>query len=689
MSYARPSLAALCLIAAACSNTPAPPGGQSKTLVILHTNDEHSHLIGFGPELDDYPAPATAGTGTIKGGVGRRAALLAQERTRATGLMADTLTVSAGDITMGTLMQALTTVSAPDFGAMKALGYDVLNIGNHEFDWGPDRLASAISAQAAKSEGAVPMVSSNIHFPSGGATTTLQPLFDETGADTTKPVHRSWVVTTAGGLKVGFVGIMGADAQRSAPYRLPVQFSLPASGMDSDEAGVMAKLFTEIQPVVDDLRNNKKVDLVVAVSHSGVNAPGDSTGEDNQIARNVTGIDVIVSGHSHTVYPATIEMNPTTNKPVLIQQAGQFGEYLGRIQLSIKDGKVTFDMTNTTILPVDDKIIADPAFNTRLDDAITTLEATKLPSSTQSFLEHALSEVTATAVVDNPQMKGDLYFYPLGTTAFDVIGQQDEKETPLMVLAADAMLTSVEAVAGPTVLAVQARGVVRADLNKGKSGTIAFGDVFRAFPLGISTIDGTVGYPLCRFAILGGELRAALEIVAGYAYSGAPGASGYFLVPAGLKFEYDTNRTPFTSSATALDFLDPSKGRVTKITLAKDHSNLDDYTGANGEVIWDVTAGGFVNSGDPTGLYVVTSSLYIAQFAAGVGVMLKNVAGTATVAPQDTIVMRSDGSELKDYESVASYIYAQSTANGGMLPARYNGSGGPRRDLCSGPLCKP
>ena len=65
----------VCALAAACHQS------NSRRVVLLHTNDEHSHLLGFGPEADEFPIVATrAGTGAIVGGASRRSTILAQER---------------------------------------------------------------------------------------------------------------------------------------------------------------------------------------------------------------------------------------------------------------------------------------------------------------------------------------------------------------------------------------------------------------------------------------------------------------------------------------------------------------------------------------------------------------------------------------------------------------------------------
>ena len=156
-----------------------------RKLVILHTNDEHSHLLGFSPEADDFPPPTAAGSGAIKGGVARRAVVLKTLRDQAAG--ADTLTVSAGDNMMGTLAQIAATTASPDYRLMAKLGYDVTTLGNHEFDYGPNGLADTIAAAQASGEKLPVIVASNTHFsgtsnssqrssmPRGCSTTSIPP----------------------------------------------------------------------------------------------------------------------------------------------------------------------------------------------------------------------------------------------------------------------------------------------------------------------------------------------------------------------------------------------------------------------------------------------------------------------------------------------------------------------------------
>src|SRR3954471_16129900 len=110
----RRSVLFLCALALACGSS-----GSTRKLVLLHTNDEHSHLLGFAPKADDFPAPTAAGSGAIKGGVARRAVVLKSLRDQAVSAGADTLTVSAGDNMMGTLVQIAATTASADYRVMK------------------------------------------------------------------------------------------------------------------------------------------------------------------------------------------------------------------------------------------------------------------------------------------------------------------------------------------------------------------------------------------------------------------------------------------------------------------------------------------------------------------------------------------------------------------------------------------
>jgi 2',3'-cyclic-nucleotide 2'-phosphodiesterase (5'-nucleotidase family) len=650
----------------------AGPTPTEKRLVILHTNDEHSHLFGFAPEVDDYPNPTTPGDGTIVGGIARRARVLKELRAAATAEGIDTLTVSAGDETQGALPQVAFQTSSPDFRLMKQLGYDVMCPGNHEFDLGPGAYAAAISAAG----GELPqIVSTNIHFDATSALDdSLAALYGE--GTSTKPIKRYHVITTPSGIKVGFFGVMGVQASFFSQLKGPLRFSV--EGVEDGITG-LDKVYADIEGTVATLRDVEKVDVVIMVSHGGVDTAHPEAGEDFQIAAHVGGIDAIISGHSHTALAAPqVAMGPDGHE-VPIVQAGSYGDHVGRLELIVKSGArpgFDKDAAKTHLVTIDDKIVPDDtALLAKLDAVIEDLEA------------HTLADVWArilgVTVTDDADVVGDLYFRSVGTTDFDVIGQRAYQETNILDLSTDSMLAAAAEAGKPAQISVDAAGSVRGDIVKGKTGKMTLADLFRIFPLGFNPIDGSVGFPLCRFFIYKVEIKGALEIAASRGLMSDP----LFLSPGGIKAEFDTSRAEAVlSPPTAL--LNPQNGRVTKITFDEDGDGVPE------KVIFDLARppGSEWDAGDngPTQLYAVVTSLYVAEYADSAGVTLKD-ADENPISLVDSILTRADGSDVKQYEAFIKYIADESAKNGGKLPGRYDESTAegavPRRMICSGPLC--
>src|SRR5262249_30688236 len=136
---------------------------------------------------------------------------------------------------------------------------------------------------------------------------------------------------------------------------------------EGDLPTVLPKVYADLQPIVDKLRGEAKVDVVVALSHAG--DPDTSTdeaakgGEDYQIAANVTGIDLIVSGHAHNADPKPLVVTNAKGGSTLVLNAGAFGKQLGRVELTVHaDGRpLDWNKATQALLPVDDATAPDPA----------------------------------------------------------------------------------------------------------------------------------------------------------------------------------------------------------------------------------------------------------------------------------------------------------------------------------------
>jgi hypothetical protein len=228
--------------------------GTSQKLVILHTNDIHSYFMGASPE-GDY-TPATPNDDATVGGMARLVSAVTAAKAQAAAAGKPVLLLDAGDFMMGSLFELLALAQAPELQFMQGLGYDATTIGNHELDWTSAGLAGILQAAVGKGV-TLPILASNMKFSATDAGDDQLKMLADAG------VIRTKLVKTIGKLKVGFFGLIGADAVRATPQAAPLTF---------DPIAVAALA------MVTDLRQNDKVDLVIALSHSGIDSAGKGGG---------------------------------------------------------------------------------------------------------------------------------------------------------------------------------------------------------------------------------------------------------------------------------------------------------------------------------------------------------------------------------------------------------------------------
>src|SRR5258708_17235802 len=160
--------------------------------------------------------------------------------------------VDSGDWTMGTLYD-LTLSSRPlALSFIDLMHYACVTLGNHEFDYGPLGLAQILASAQAGFGFSVPIVSSNMNM---GGNLDLAPFVGPGNLIQTTRVQQ-----LSNGLTVGYLGLMGESAATDAAASAPVSFS------------ALSTQYTAIQSLVDDLRNNQGVPVVVALSHTGTDA---------------------------------------------------------------------------------------------------------------------------------------------------------------------------------------------------------------------------------------------------------------------------------------------------------------------------------------------------------------------------------------------------------------------------------
>jgi 2',3'-cyclic-nucleotide 2'-phosphodiesterase (5'-nucleotidase family) len=268
----------------------ADPSGRWFRLTILHTNDTHGHLLPFSypTRIDPASQEAALPYKTDIGGVARRATLIKRLREELQPYPA--LVIDAGDYMDGTPF-SLEYQGEADVACMNACGYEFATLGNHEFSNPLETVLRLVRM------GKFQTVCANLRY-----------------RDTGEPLVPPYVITQVGELRVALFGLVITDTQNYRGARERVEVTNP---------------FEVARELVPQLR--QQADVVILISHLGAS-------DDERLAREVPGIDVIVGGHSHTrlAEPRFVEWQqkaPVNLGGTVIVQAHQWGGELGRLDL--------------------------------------------------------------------------------------------------------------------------------------------------------------------------------------------------------------------------------------------------------------------------------------------------------------------------------------------------------------------
>lgn len=257
-------------------------------LTILHTNDWHSRI---------EPFPDDGGRNANRGGVLRRMRLIASIRQQEPNV----LLFDCGDIFQGTPYFNF-FAGELEMKLMSRMRYDAATIGNHDFDGGMENLVTQLQ------HATFPLLSSNYDFRN-------TPLEGQT---------LPYRIFRKGGLQVGVFGL-GIELAGLVPEKLygATRYLDPIA-----RGNATARM----------LREDKKCDLVVCLSHLGYRYQGDKV-DDVKLAAASTHIDLILGGHTHTFLDAPTEVANQQGDPVIINQVGFGGLRLGRLDISFPGGR--------------------------------------------------------------------------------------------------------------------------------------------------------------------------------------------------------------------------------------------------------------------------------------------------------------------------------------------------------------
>lgn len=219
-----------------------------------------------------------------------------------------TIIISAGDMFQGSAISNYRH-GRDVIKMMNAIGFELMTIGNHEFDWSLDEILKYRDGDLSNGEANFPFLGANIiNIKTNKIPNGIEP----------------YTILNKGDLKVGVIGFIG-------------------HGLEDDIATGMVADYQFLEPVeivrsyAKELRTQKSCDVVIAVGHD------DNTSTNNGIAA-LAGderVDAIVNGHSHLDKKGTISGDNGRLVPYV--QAGTAGKYIGEITLRIENKIAVFE----------------------------------------------------------------------------------------------------------------------------------------------------------------------------------------------------------------------------------------------------------------------------------------------------------------------------------------------------------
>ena len=421
------------------------------TLSIAHLNDSHSHL-----EATPLTLMIDGQKTTVQvGGFARLQTLVEEMR----AVQPDLLLLHAGDAVQGSLYFTLFN-GRPEFEFLNRLGVAAMALGNHEFDRGPAAIASYL--RWAK----FPVISSNIDF---SAESGMVPL----------PTRMIRVVN---GERIGIIGLTTETTPQTTLDVGKTRFLDARASAEREVAALTAQ----------------GVNKIVLMSHLGYE-------QDRKLAAVVSGIDIIVGGHSHTLLGAPAELASIGLVPegpyptevlapdgsrVLILQAWKWAQMLGRIDARFDtDGRITGHSSHS-VIPVSDRFVRDAVAVAPDSPAYARIMQTFKPGG---LLQPVKEEAAAVAALAPYTAQLAVFRKAAVTRAEqDLLRGVNAGPGPLV---ADAMLAALP----NAQLAIVNNGGVRKDLP---AGPISVGDVLELLPFGNT---------LVLLDLSAAELKEALE----------------------------------------------------------------------------------------------------------------------------------------------------------------------------------
>lgn len=562
---------------------------KERELKVVFTHDLHSHLESFHLEEN--------GKEQRVGGFARMETWLQQQPEA----REDILFLDGGDFSMGTLYQTVFETQAAELRMLGTLGVDVTTFGNHEFDYRSSGLANMLAAARDSKDPLPDLVVCNLDWQE-----TLQGEQAEEGSLLQKAFEdygvKPYVMLEKNGINIAVIGVFGKDSLACAPtcalsFREPVE---------------------AVKDTVEMIQQQEQADMIVCVSHSGT-WEEEKKSEDELLAKAVPQLDLIISGHTHSILE-----EPIVHGETAIVSTGEYGARIGSVQLRQKENG-RWELENYQLTLLDDRYDSDLAVQGRIEELGERIDQEYMGQ----FGYHKDQVLT---------------YNPWEFTKINGLGTILQEETLGNLLADSYLYTVNNSDTGDdtqAMIAVVPSGCIRDTFHK--DGNITVADAFNSLSLGIGP-DGVPGYPLVSVYLTGADIRTMAEVDA----SISPIMTVAQLYTSGLSYTINSSRL----------FLD----RVTNVEMQDIAGNVEPL--------------------EDDRLYRVVADLYTGQMLGAVekqsygllSVVPRDAQGREILPDElEDYIIYVDGRELKAWVCAAKYLDSFEKTDGiSQVPEYYN-----------------
>lgn len=375
-------------------------GSKVFDLFVVHTNDVHGRVEATDSNI----------------GYSRLSTMLQVARS----ITDNILLLDAGDTTHGT--NIVNMFKGETAGVLlDMLGYDAIAPGNHDFNYGVQRLVEA--AKLANQYSNLKVLSANVTDDNGNL------------------LFQPYQIYVFNGFKVAVIGLTTPDT------------ALMTHPKNVEGVNFMSDVVVQNAQAAVDMAH-KYADYVIVLGHVGSDASSVSGVTSQLICENINGIDLFVDGHSHTMLPQGNRVNGT-----LIVQAGEYMENLGVVDILVKNNKAVSE--NAFLIKASD--VADPA-NSEL--------------ATQYGITSVPEDPKVVSYISSQQARLDaVYNEVIANVPFKLDGERENVRTKQTNLSS--MITKAMTEASGADFTITNGGGIRASID---AGDVTIGEVITVLP---------------------------------------------------------------------------------------------------------------------------------------------------------------------------------------------------------------